>query len=223
MESTMDKMKNPGSKIACPRLRGGYALLIVLVAVVIGMLLYSVYMGGVFAPGLERRRAAPPSRPWLEADRILGPDKIIEMPEAPRPTITGPIDLVAFVTRDGTDRGTMTLRFDVDGTVRGKWHCRYSHDEQNYVWNSEFAGNIDVNVTCTSEDGKKDRSLLYFITKGRYTQYSTNAVTHRQSRQDGEIYVTGCLAPDYSARGLITITTDRTWSVTYRWQTGRKP
>ena len=113
----------------------------------------------------------------------------------------------------------MALSFDVDGTVKGKWQCRYSHDEQDYAYDSAFAGNIDVDVMYASEDGKKDKTLLYFITKGRYTQQSTSTATQEQTRQDGELYVTGYLTPDHSASGLITITTDRKWSVTYDWKT----
>ena len=198
--------------------RRASAMLVVLMAIGIGMLLYFISMSTIFAPSLNRGKVMT-SRPWLEEERILGPDKIVAMPDPPRPTITEPINLVAAVTRNDADRGAMTLAFDIDGTVKGKWQCRYSHDEQDYAYDSTFAGNIDVDVTYASEDGKKDKSLLYFITKGSYTQHSTNAATQEQTRQDGEIYVTGYLAPDHSACGLITITTDRKWSVTYDWKT----
>ncbi len=191
-------------------------MLVVLMAIVIGMLIYYMSISTIFAPSLNRGRVAV-SRPWLEEERILGADKIIAMPEPPRPTITEPVNLIAAVRRNDADRGTMTLGFAVDGTVKGKWRCSYSHDDQDYAYDSAFAGNIDVDVTYTSEDGEKDNSLLYFITKGSYTQQSTDAATQEQSRQDGEIYVTGYLGPDHSAEGLITITTDRKWSVTYDW------
>ncbi len=198
--------------------RRASAMLVVLMAIVIGMLLYYISMSTIFAPSLNRGKVTT-SRPWLEEERIVGPDKIIAMPDPPRPTIKAPINLVAAVTRNDADRGAMTLAFDVDGTVKGKWQCRYSHDEQDYAYDSTFAGNIDVDVTYASEDGQKDRTLLYFITKGRYTQQSTSTATQKQMQQDGEIYVTGYLAPDHSACGLITRTTDRKWSVTYDWKT----
>ena len=158
-------------------MRRASVMLVVLMAIVIVMLLYFVGMSTIFAPALNRGRVTT-SRPWLDEERILGPDKIIAMPEPPRPTITEPINLVAAVSRNDADRGMMTLDFDVDGTVKGKWQCRYSHDEQDYAYDSEFAGNIDVNVACASEDGQNDKSLLYFITKGRYTQQSTLSLIH---------------------------------------------
>ncbi len=198
--------------------RRASAMLVVLMAIGIGMLIYFISMSTIFGPSLNRGKATT-SRPWLEEERILGSDKIIAMPKPPKPTIKEPINLVAAVIRNDADRGAITLNFDVDGTVKGKWQCSYSHDEQDYAYDSAFAGNIDVDVTYASEDGTKDKSLLYFITKGRYTQQSTNAATQEQTRQDGEIYVTGYLAPDHSACGLITITTDRKWSVTYDWET----
>ena len=199
-------------------MRRGSAMLIVLVSIAIGMLIYFVYISAIFAPAMNRGRVTT-SRPWLEEDRILGTDKMIAMPEPPMPTITEPIKLVAAVTRNEAERGAMTLNFDVDGTVKGKWQCQYSHDERYYAYDSTFAGNIDVDVTYASEDGEKDKTLLYFITKGSYTQQSTYTATQEQTQQDGEIYVTGYLAPDHSATGLITITTDRKWSVTYDWKT----
>ncbi len=198
--------------------RRASAMLVVLMAIVIGMLIYFMSISTIFAPSVNRGKTTT-SRPWLDEKRILGSDKIIAMPEPPMPMLTEPINLVAAVTRNDAERGAMTLSFDVDGTVKGNWRCSYWHDEQDYAYDSEFAGNIDVDVTYASEDGNRDKTLLYFITKGRYTQQSTNTTTQKQTRQEGEIYVTGYLAPDHSASGLITITTDRKWSVTYDWKT----
>ena len=214
----MDGIENSGLRGRSLCTRRASVMLVVLMAIVIVMLLYYVSFNTIFAPSLNRGRVTT-SRPWLEEERILGADKIIAMPEPPRPTIIEPINFVAAVIRNDAERGTMTLSFDVDGTVKGKWQCSYSHDEQYYAYDSTFAGNIDVDVTYESEDGQNDKSLLYFITKGRYTQQSTSAATQKQTQQDGEIYVTGYLAPDHSATGLITITTDRKWSVTYDWKT----
>ncbi len=218
MDRRMDITDDSGLRGWSLCARGGSVILVVLMAIVIGMLIYYMSISTIFAPSLNRGRVAV-WRPWLEEERILGPDKIIAMPEPPKPTIKAPINLVAAVTRNDADRGAMTLSFDVDGTVKGKWRCSYSHGEQDYAYDSAFAGNIDVDVAYASEDGQYDKSLLYFITKGRYTQQSTNAATQEQTRQDGEIYITGYLAPDHSASGLITITTDRKWSVTYDWKT----
>ena len=214
----MDMTEDSGLRVRGLCMRRGSVMLAVLMAMAIVMLLYFVSFNTIFAPSLNRGKVTT-SRPWLDEERILGADKIIAMPEPPMPTITEPINLAAAVTRNDADRGAMTLIFDVDGTIKGKWQCRYSHDEQDYTYDSAFAGNIDVDVAYSSEDGKKDKSLLYFITKGSYTQQSTSTATQKQMRQDGEIYVTGYLAPDHSASGLITITTDRKWSVTYDWKT----
>ena len=214
----MDITDDSGLRVRNLCMRRGSVMLVVLMAIVIGMLIYFMSISTIFSPSLNRGRVAV-SRPWLEEERILGSDKLIAMPEPPRATIKAPINLVAAVTRNDAERGTMTLSFDVDGTVKGKWQCQYSHDERYYAYDSTFAGNIDVDVTYASEDGEKDKTLLYFITKGSYTQQSTYTATQEQTQQDGEIYVTGYLAPDHSATGLITITTDRKWSVTYDWKT----
>ena len=66
-----------------------------------------------------------------------------------------------------------------------------------------------------------DESKLYFITKGTYKQTAYNAKTGTKTLDEGLVYVTGWLNTDYSVSGLITITTDKTWSATYTLETGR--
>ena len=64
-----------------------------------------------------------------------------------------------------------------------------------------------------------DPAQLFFIAKGRDSETILNTATERQSENNGIIYVTGYLGPDYSASGQIVITTDKTWSADYLWRT----
>lgn len=198
--------------------RCGSAMLVVLIAVAIGMVIYFLSMRTIFAPGLERGSILPAARPWLQEDRILADDKIVEMPEAPKPEISEKFTLVARASRDGNSRGTIEITFDTHGRVAGRWRCGYSHGGQEYSYNASFRGNVDVDVAYES-DGKKDKSLLYFITKGGYAQKSTSVESGVTGTEKGTVYVAGYLGPDRSATGEITITTDRKWSAVYQWRT----
>ncbi len=200
------------------RERPGFAILIVLVAIAIMLLLYSMDIKAIFGPNLPTKYSPKDQRPWLEEERILGPDQIIKMPEAPKATLDEDLSLTGAVTLKGEDRGEVRLRFTTMGEVSGSWYCEYSHEDRDYRYEATFAGNIDIDKTYTDKQGE-DKSLLYFITKGRYTQTVYNQQTQQASEDKGFVYTTSWLDTDYSAFGMITITTDKTWSATYDFQT----
>ena len=184
------------------------------------MILYMVDMTAIF--GLNSR-AIPSERPlWQEEDRIVGPDVFIKLPKAPKPSLDSPVSLRGEVTRQGDPRGIIDIEFNTIGEVTGKWDASYEHDNKKYTFDAEFAGNIDVSRTYSA--GKKtDKSRLYFITKGNYTQRVFNEINKNLSATEGIVYVAGWLRPDYSADGKLVITAqDKTWSVEYLWQSGKR-
>lgn len=198
----------------------GFVLLLVLVAVAILALLYVIQIDAFFGPVAPGGRTPAEHRPWLEEGRIVPSDKLIKLPEPPKPELNKPLTVTARVQLDESERGTVILDFTVAGEVAGAWHCEYSHDNRNYTFDASFAGNIDA--TKTYSKGKAtDESKLYFITKGIYSQTGYDVVAGTETFEQGLVYVTGWLSPDYSAEGLITITTDKTWSAAYTWQTGQ--
>jgi len=200
--------------------RRGFAVLLLLVAIAILALLYVIQMDAFFGPVAPGGRTLAEHRPWLEEDRIVPSDQLIRPPQPPKPAINEPLMLNARVQLDESDRGTATLKFAVSGEVSGTWYCEYSHDDRNYRFDASFAGNIDVTKTY-SEGETTDDSQLYFITKGTYKQTAYNIKEGTATSEEGLIYVTGWLHTDYSVSGLITITTDRTWSATYTLEKGQ--
>ena len=198
--------------------RRGSAMLVVLVSIVIGMLIYFLTIKTIFGPSLGGGSILPASRPWLQEDRILADDQIVEMPESPKVEINKKFSLRGPVVREGKSRGAIEITFDTDGRVAGVWSCAYSHGGQGYSYDAGFRGNVDVDIAYEL-DGKKDKSLLYFIAKGEYVQKSTNVESGVAATEKGTVYVTGYLAGDRSAKGVITITTDRKWSAVYDWRT----
>ena len=196
----------------------GFVLLLVLVAVAILALLYVIQMDAFFGPVSPGKSTKAEHRPWLEEGRIVPGDKLIKPPQPPKPALSEPFTLTAQVSIDKSDRGTATLEFAVSGEVRGAWYSEYSNEDRDYIMEATFAGNIDTDKTY-SEGETIDESKLYFITKGAYKQTAYNAEAGTKTLDEGLVYVTGWLGTDYSVSGLITITTDRTWSATYTLET----
>jgi len=195
----------------------GFAMLLLLVAIAILALLYVIQMDAFFGPVAPGRQSTAKHRPWLEEDRIVPTDRLIKPPEPPKPELNEPFTLTAPVFIDDSKRGTVALDFTIAGEVSGSWHCEYSHDNRDYAFDAAFTGNIDI-TKIYSKGETTDESKLYFITKGNYTQTVYNVEAGSETSEQGLVYVTGWLGPDYSAEGLITITTDKTWSATYTWQ-----
>jgi hypothetical protein len=196
---------------------GGYAILIVVVAVALLVLLYFMDIQAIFGPSVSVKQARPEERPWLEEGLIVAADKLIKLPKPPKPELKEPFRITAPVFFNESERGQVTLYFTAAGEVSGSWYCEYSHESRDYAFDATFTGNIDVTKAYTKND-RVDNSMLYFITKGDYTQMLYNVDTGRRNTEQGLVYVTGWVMPDYSAEGLITITTDKSWSATYNWQ-----
>ncbi len=198
----------------------GFVLLLVLVAIAIVALLYVIDMEALFGPVAPGKSTRAEHRPWLEERRIVAGDGLIKPPQPPKPALSEPLALTATIKIDESDRGSATLEFAVSGEVKGAWYSEYSSQDRDYTMEATFAGNIDADKTY-SEGETIDESKLYFITKGTYKQTAYNAETGTETLDEGLVYVTGWLGADYSVSGLITITTDKTWSATYTLKTGQ--
>lgn len=199
--------------------RHGSVLLAVLFAIVILVLVYYVDVTTVFGPSLPRKKYKPQSRPWLEEERILSAKKLITMPRPPKPQLDEAFKLTAAVTRQGDERGQIIIEFTDDCRVKTYWSCEYAQAERYYAYTAESAGNIDVSKEYM-ENEIADASKLYFITKGEYEKTIQKLQTPPlpMDSEEGTIYVTGWLGPDYSGHGKIIITTDMTWSIDYEWR-----
>jgi len=190
----------------------------VLVAIVILMMLYFIDIQAIFGPNLKNKSGKPTLRPWLQEDRLAGPDELIKMPKPPKPTIDEDFAVTADVTSDGAGRGKVILEFNTAGEVTGNWSCEYSNNDRDYSFAADFAGNIDVTKTFSDDRGQNE-SLLFVITKGKYTRRIYNGQTNRTTEEAGIIYVTGYLAGDYTAAGQIVITDkEHSFSASFNWQ-----
>jgi hypothetical protein len=209
------QLKSVPCKDLCRR---GAVLLLLLIAVAILALLYVIQMDALFRPVVPGAQRTAVHKPWLEEDLIVPGDKLIKPPRPPKPAISEPLTLSARVRMDGNDRGTATIEFAVSGEAKGVWYSEYSNEDRDYTMEATFAGNIDIDKTYSTGE-IVDKSRLYFITKGTYKQTAYNAEAGTKTLDEGLVYVTGWLNTDYSVNGLITITTDKTWSAVYTMET----
>lgn len=202
--------------------RKGFAGLIVLVSIAIVMILAMIQMKGMFKPlPKPKEPVIDNERPWLVADEYLDGDGMVELPTEPQPLIVNAIKIEAPVNRKGNPRGDCFIEIDTMGLVKGSWNCTYQYEEKQYTYHAAFGGNVVADRVFVDKDGNKDKSKLFFFTKGKYTQTQSNQTSGSEFDTDGDVYVTGWLKKDYSASGKITITTDEKWSAVYEWESSK--
>ncbi|MBN1125991.1 MAG: hypothetical protein JXA82_13365 [Sedimentisphaerales bacterium] len=197
--------------------RGAAALLMLLIVIVILMMLYFLDIGRIFGPSMTIQSGSGGSsedRPWLEEERIVDPGVTIPKPKPPKVSIEKTRSIKARVTREGQDRGWLELEFRPSGNVTGSWHCEFSHEKRETTFDATVEGNIDAGKTFEDDQGT-DKSLMYFITKGRYMEQVYNRTTTRGGVGGGEVFVTGWIGSDWHGQGKITLTTDRRASVNF--------
>jgi hypothetical protein len=194
--------------------RNGSILLGLIICIAIIAMLYMVNFRAIF--GTNRIPASPEEVPWNQESLLIGPDELIELPKSPKPMLYDPLSLEAPVTRQEADRGTATVNFSDMGEVDGEWSCQYTHEKRGYAFSAKFKGNIVTDKTWHDET-TKDKSRLFFIAKGKYLKQFTDKGAAGISEEIGTVYVTGWLTPDHNIKGAITITTDKTWSAVYNF------
>ena len=193
--------------------KNGFAILIVLVAVVILMLLYFVQIDTFFGPGLPSQPAGIEQHPWVLSDLLVPGEDGVKLPRPPKPRLEDPFSVSAPVRRDDLDRGTVTVSFETDGRITAQWQCTYEQEGKTYQVEAAMKGNIHVKQTYEDEQGK-DKSRLFFIAKGAYTKQSPDDSTGFGSEK-GTAWLTGWVRPDHRIQGHVTLTTDETWAAAY--------
>jgi hypothetical protein len=201
--------------------RGGYiGLLMLVICLAIGMVIYFMMIKTVMPDvGTEHQEKA---KVWDEEWRLdpLSPERQKAAKATAKwldlkPPVTEEVTVQGAVQLTGEERGTIKLIFSKDGKVKGEWDAQYGHDNLEYSIKASFAGVTDP--TNTFNEGMERPDLLYFITKGTYTQKSLDTKNGQQSEQKGTAYVAGWLNMAHAVKGEITLTTDKSWSTVYTY------
>jgi len=203
--------------------RRGFALLMLLIVLVIGILIYYFALSPVDRKTAREQRKSPDKYPWVEEWRIKnrkGGDTREQPSLEEQAKIMGILEYSVNVKEERNDRGLISLMISPDGTVEGGWVAEYDtlSPRMNYtVVNAGFKGNTDPSKIYSDAEGE-DKSKLFFITKGNFLILETNFDNGKVKNVIGNIYVTGWINPDYSATGKITITSDKKSLQAFHWQ-----
>ena len=191
--------------------RGVVLLLMLLIIVVIGTLAW-------FDP-FALFSNQDPQLPWNQEFRIVRASEEVQTPSEEQLSITRPLVIQANVSLQRQRRGKIAMVIQPDGRIEGKWTGEYkpSPKVDHVVMSAPFKGNIDPSKIYSDEYGE-NRSLLYFITKGKSIILETNSKTIRSRSVNGLIYLTGWLNPEYNATGEITLTLNKKSCKVFSWQ-----
>ena len=206
--------------------RPAFALLMLLIVVAIGMLIYYFALYPVDRKAAREQKQSPDKYPWVEEWRIKGsrmrkPRNAAEQaPSEEQPKITEILLFKADAKQQRDDRGQISLTIAPDGIAEGYWTGEYDTGSPHMncvVVSANFKGNTDPSKVYSDQEGR-DRSKLYFITKGKYLILETNFENSQVRNVGGHIYVTGWISDDYSITGKITITPDKKTLQSFNWQ-----
>jgi hypothetical protein len=201
--------------------RNGYAAILgLLIVIAIGMLIYFLDMKAMFGPARQYidRPTKPEDHPWQMNDLLVPENQIIPVPKKGQPELLEPIILTASVHRNNAPRGSIIITFGKDCRVNAEWSAQYESDKKMYSIQAHIKGNVVPSKVYSDTNENEDKTRLFFIAKGPYTQITRTADNLSQT-EEGIAYILGWLRPDNTADGTITITTDQTWSALYPFQT----
>ena len=198
----------------------GSALLMLLIAIAILAILYTIDIRAIFGLALSTHPAGVEQHPWALEELLVPEGEPIRLPKRPKPTLGQAMMLSGQAVRDDLPRGNVTIMVAADGRVQAQWTADYTHQQKQYHVEATAAGNIDINQTYADANGK-DKSRLFFIAKGPY-----NLITHDPqtgpSEENGTVWLLGYLRPNGQAQGTLTLTTDQQWSAVYHYTAQRQ-
>ncbi|MEN6308382.1 MAG: hypothetical protein ABFD91_11555 [Anaerohalosphaeraceae bacterium] len=196
--------------------RGFAAILGLLIVIAIAMMLYFMDLSAIFGPSRQYmdRPTTPEDNPWRMEDLLVGLDKNVPSPRKGQPELLEPLQLTASVQRNDAPRGQVNLSFGKDCRVAADWAAQYEFNKKTYSIESHLSGNIVPSKVYSDANGSTDKTRLFFIAKGPYSQTTRLPDKTVQSEQ-GTAYLLGWLSNDNTATGTITITTDQSWSAQY--------
>jgi hypothetical protein len=199
----------------------GYAgMLGLLIVLVIGLMIYFIDMKAIFGPGghTVTHKINPEDHPWDMEDLLVANDQTVSVPHKGQPELLEALNLTASVYRTDTPRGSVSIVFGKDCRLVADWSAHYEYDKKTFHIQTQLKGNAVPSKVYSDINDNEDKTRLFFIGKGPYTQ--TSQWTDAEPRtEQGTAYMIGWLHPDNTAEGTITITTDQSWSAVYDFKT----
>jgi hypothetical protein len=188
--------------------RSGYAFLMILIALAIIVLLYSVFFSGGFNKSVDVD-SHENVLPWSQEYRLLDKDKEVPPTLPAQPKLDKIIGFDLNARQDDQHRGELAIVIDTAGRVSGYWKGNYYNAQKTHfaILGGSFKGNVDPSNIFADENGKEYPAMLYFIAKGKFLLKESD-LKSKLAHRGGTIYITGWLGSDYSTFGEVTITSD---------------
>jgi len=196
---------------------GFAAILGLLIVVAIGLLIYFADIKAIFGTsGIKSGRKTPADAAWTLESLLIPENGTVGRPLAGQYQIEKPLAIAAGVTRGKDDKGTLKMRFTPDGRVAADWNAQIDQKGQTMQYQSRLAGNIVPDYAGSEGSLIEDKTQLFFMASGRYRQI-TQPAGQPKKEEFGTAYLLGTLAPDGQIQGTLTITTDRSWSAVFEY------
>ena len=206
--------------------RGYMMLLMMVVAMAIGAVIYFI---AVYPEQwqLKKSQAKHPEKfPWAEEWRIEQLD--LEKPKDheehelsdEHPEITTLMEFNAHLMKGEERFCDMSFVIDPEGNLSGGFGGDFdtmSPQHKNHVLGCSFEGNTDPSKVFHDDYGD-DRSKLFFIAVGNFTDLVTNFETNKVGFRGGAAYLVGWLTPDMKSTGRLHMTSDKKSQDIYTWE-----
>jgi hypothetical protein len=207
------KMKNNCRTIQNHRNAGYILLLMLLVVVLMGVFFtFKSWRGhGVkMEDGQELKN--PPWKQWQDIQKYLA-RRGLGKPASQQPHISEGIGLTAPLFEDKNERGTITLIFRPDCTIKGSWQGRFfvdpNRNREFELAACEIKGYLIPDETYVGVEKRNEPEKIYFLSKGFFVLVDYNGATNRTNKLSGFIFVSGWLLPDYTIQqGQVVMTSD---------------
>jgi len=188
------------------RKNSGYALIILLVIIGLGVLVFVLQKTGVLARGPKDPNAEG-IMPWAECK--IREAKQEQSSSAEQPQIN-PMQFDGSVWAAGSrgePRGEIEIYLSGE-SVGGSWGGGYhgSDNKQYDITGSEFSGKFYPDKKYVDPNGNEDGSKRYFLCKGNFQMQQTGE--QFVAVLTGEIYVRGWVGEDKIVSGNVFITSN---------------
>jgi hypothetical protein len=167
----------------------GYALIIMIVIIGLGVLLFFLQRAGVFNPR-PKDPNTPGIMPWAEwkARQMLQAQS--QQPEQAEPNIAGPLRFYGNATEPETNDGRGQIELYIGPqSASGNWSGTYykGPEEMYDITFASYDGSFYPDKKYVDENGNEDPSKLYFLCVGEFQMQLTRGQTVQILV--GEIYV----------------------------------
>jgi hypothetical protein len=207
------KMGNDCRTIRNHRNAGYILLLMLLVVILMGVFFtFKSWRGHGVKTEDGQELKNPPWKQWQDIQKHLDRSGLGK-PASQQPKISEAIELTAPLFEDKNERGTITLMFRPDCTIKGGWQGKFFVDPNRSrefeLAICEIKGYLVPDETYAGVEKRSEPEKIYFLSRGSFILVDYNGATGLTNKLTGYIFVSGWILPDYTIQqGQAFMTSD---------------